>query len=58
VLDHVVAESLRRETGARGLASILTRHLENAAFDAFAERGGGEVRVRLDDGAIRVDVSI
>jgi ATP-dependent Clp protease ATP-binding subunit ClpX len=57
VLDHVIAEGLRRETGARGLASILTRHLEDAAFDAFAETSGGEVRVRLDSGGIRVDVN-
>jgi ATP-dependent Clp protease ATP-binding subunit ClpX len=55
VLDHVVAEGLRRETGARGLSSVLTRHLERAAFDAFAESAGGEVRVRLESGAIRVD---
>jgi ATP-dependent Clp protease ATP-binding subunit ClpX len=56
VLNHVINEGLQRETGARGLSSILTRHLENAAFDAFAESGGGEIRVRLDQGAIRVDV--
>jgi ATP-dependent Clp protease ATP-binding subunit ClpX len=56
VLDHVVAEGLRRETGARGLASVLTRHLERAAFDAFAETTGGEVRVRMDGADIRVDV--
>ena len=56
VLDHVVAEGLRRETGARGLASVLTRHLEHAAFDAFAESAGGDVRVRMEGGAIRVDV--
>jgi ATP-dependent Clp protease ATP-binding subunit ClpX len=56
VLHHVIGEGLRRETGARGLSSILTRHLENAAFDAFAESDGGEIRVRLDQGAIRVDV--
>jgi len=56
VLDYVVAEGLRRETGARGLASVLTRHLEHAAFDAFAESGGGEVRVRMEGGQIRVDV--
>ncbi|MBI4510200.1 MAG: AAA family ATPase [Deltaproteobacteria bacterium] len=54
VLDHVVAESLRRETGARGLASILTRHLEDAAFETFAQHPGGEVRVELADGEIRV----
>jgi ATP-dependent Clp protease ATP-binding subunit ClpX len=57
VLQHVIGEGLRRETGARGLASILTRHLEDAAFDAFAESGGGEVHVRLDQGAIRVDLN-
>jgi ATP-dependent Clp protease ATP-binding subunit ClpX len=56
VLDYVVAEGLHRETGARGLASVLTRHLEHAAFDAFAETGGGEVRVRMEAGEIRVDV--
>ena len=28
---------MRRETGARGLASILTRHVEQAAFETFAE---------------------
>jgi ATP-dependent Clp protease ATP-binding subunit ClpX len=56
VLNHVINEGLQRETGARGLSSILTRHLENAAFDSFAESGGGEIRVRLDQGGIRVDV--
>ena len=45
VLDHVVGESIRRETGARGLAAILTRHLEDAAFDVFADHPGGEVRL-------------
>src|SRR3954463_4984257 len=52
VLDHVVAESLRRETGARGLASILTRHLEDAAFDVFAEQPGSEVRLEMRGGEI------
>jgi ATP-dependent Clp protease ATP-binding subunit ClpX len=56
VLDHVVAESLRRETGARGLASILTRHIENAAFETFAEAQGGEVHLAMVDGEIAVKV--
>jgi ATP-dependent Clp protease ATP-binding subunit ClpX len=50
VLHHLVAESLRRQTGARGLASVLTRHLEDAAFSSFAESNGGTVQVRLRDG--------
>jgi ATP-dependent Clp protease ATP-binding subunit ClpX len=58
VLHHVIAEGLRRETGARGLSSILTRHLEEAAFNAFAESGGGQVRVRLDAGDIKVDLQV
>jgi ATP-dependent Clp protease ATP-binding subunit ClpX len=56
VLHHVIGEGLRRETGARGLSSILTRHLEDAAFENFAELSAAEVHVRLDGGAIRVDV--
>ena len=56
VLHHVIGEGLRRETGARGLSSILTSHLEVAAFESFAESAGGKIHVRLDQGAIRVDV--
>jgi ATP-dependent Clp protease ATP-binding subunit ClpX len=56
VLDHVVAESVRRETGARGLAAILTRYLEDAAFDAFAEHPGGEVRLSMHEDEIKVEI--
>ncbi len=56
VLDYVVGESIKRETGARGLAAILTRHLENAAFDVFSEHPGGEVRLELSGGEIEVRV--
>ncbi len=55
-LDHVVKESIRRETGARGLAAILTRHLEDAAFDTFADHPGGDVRLELEDDEIKVKV--
>jgi ATP-dependent Clp protease ATP-binding subunit ClpX len=54
VLDHIVAESVKRETGARGLQSVLTRHLEDAAYEAFAERTGGRVRIEMVAGEIRV----
>jgi ATP-dependent Clp protease ATP-binding subunit ClpX len=56
VLDHVVQESLRRQTGARGLASILTRHIEEAAYQSFAEQTGGEVKMDMHKGHIRVRV--
>lgn len=54
VLDHVVRESLRRQTGARGLAAILTRHIEEAAFDVFAEQAGGEVHLEMRGDQIEV----
>jgi ATP-dependent Clp protease ATP-binding subunit ClpX len=56
VLDYIVTRALERETGARGLASTLTRHLEDVAFEAFGVPGGGVVRVRMIDGAIDVSV--
>jgi ATP-dependent Clp protease ATP-binding subunit ClpX len=56
VLDYVVDESVRRQTGARGLASILVRHIEEAAFDVFAEQAGGEVRLEMRGDEIEVRV--
>ncbi len=56
VLDHIVRDALKRETGARGLASTLTRNLEDVAFGAFGVEGGGIVDVVLRDGEIAVDV--
>ncbi|HEY3352708.1 MAG TPA: AAA family ATPase [Polyangia bacterium] len=56
VLEHIVGESIKRETGARGLASVLTRHLEDAAFDSFADRASGTVAVVMKAGTITVDL--
>ena len=56
VLDHVVADALKRETGARGLASFLTKQLEDVAFDAFGAGAGGTIAVRMVNG--RVDVKL
>jgi ATP-dependent Clp protease ATP-binding subunit ClpX len=50
-LDHIVQLSVRRETGARGLSAILTRQLEDAAFEAFAADvppGAALPEVKLD----------
>lgn len=58
VLDHVVADALTRETGARGLSSILAKQLEDVAFDAFGgDNSGGVVDVRLSGGSIDVAVT-
>lgn len=55
VLERIVGESLRRETGARGLASVLTRHIESVAFESFAEAPGGRISVVLDGDQIKVE---
>jgi ATP-dependent Clp protease ATP-binding subunit ClpX len=57
VLDHIVADALRRETGARGLASTLTRQLEDVAFSAFGIEQGGTVSVKIAAGDILVEIS-
>jgi ATP-dependent Clp protease ATP-binding subunit ClpX len=57
VLDHIVGDALRRETGARGLASTLTRQLEDVAFGAFGVELGGAVSVELVNGSIAVEIS-
>ncbi len=56
VLDHIVEEAINRETGARGLAGSLIRHLEDAAFGAFGAGAGAVVRVTVSDAAIGVTV--
>ena len=56
VMDHIVADSMKRETGARGLVAILTRHLEEAAFNSFAEVPGGDVVLQVHEGNIKVVV--
>jgi len=56
VLDHIVFDALKRETGARGLASTLTRNLEDVAFGSFGIETKGEVRVLMRDGDIAVDI--
>ena len=57
VIQMIVAESLKRETGARGLQQVLVRYIEDAAFESFAE-ASGRVRVHLDRGAIRVETQV
>lgn len=49
VRHHIVRENLRKETGARGLAAVLTRHIEEAAFDAFGHDEIKRIRLVVDD---------
>ncbi len=54
VLDHIVDASLKRQTGARGLAAVLAGRLEDTAFQIFAEHDSGRVHVCLAGGDVLV----
>ncbi len=55
VLDHIVSRAIRRQTGARGLATVLMSHLESVAFEHFGQGRQGRVLVSIDSGKIKVD---
>lgn len=56
VVDRLVEQALARQTGARGLASALTRALEDAAFEAYSARGTKAARLSLDGADIVAEV--
>jgi ATP-dependent Clp protease ATP-binding subunit ClpX len=55
VLDRVVDESLKMGTGARGLAALLTRNLEDAAYQTFGKELTGRVRVHIEGDKLKVE---
>jgi ATP-dependent Clp protease ATP-binding subunit ClpX len=55
VLDSIVDESLKRETGARGLTANLTQKVEQVAFYCFGRPSGGRVRLRMGPDGVEVD---
>jgi len=57
VLDRVVEESLRKETGARALEASLMRYLEEAAFEAFSEPSAHRVSLGIREDRIVHDIS-
>lgn len=54
VIERIVSECLRKEIGARGLTSILTRRLEAVAFEHFGEHPGATVRLRVEGDDIAI----
>jgi len=52
VLDLVVDESVKKETGARGIESAIARHLEDAAFEAYSTPGTRNLNVRLENNSV------
>jgi ATP-dependent Clp protease ATP-binding subunit ClpX len=56
VMNHIVKESLKRQTGARGLSTILTGYLEDAAYRSFARNIGGKVSVTMKEKKVDIEI--
>lgn len=52
VLDMIVEESIKKQTGARGLNSALSKYIEEAAFGIFGHKKKGRACLKLEDGEI------
>jgi len=52
VLDALVDEALRKQTGARGLRSALILHLEEAAFEAYSAGNVHRILLERRDGQV------
>jgi ATP-dependent Clp protease ATP-binding subunit ClpX len=52
VADFIIKEAVSRQTGARGLDVIISKHLEEVAFDIFGKGDEGEVILTVTSGKI------
>ncbi|MCM3900535.1 MAG: AAA family ATPase [Pyrinomonadaceae bacterium] len=55
-LEHIVARSEKRDTGARGLQAELIAAVERAAFDTFMQRSDVEVVIDTSDGQLTSEI--
>jgi ATP-dependent Clp protease ATP-binding subunit ClpX len=55
-LNHIIARSEKRGTGARGLQTELVAAVEKAAFETFMSKSGAEVIIDLRDGKLLSEV--
>lgn len=55
ILERVVQQALKRETGARGLRSTLAYLLEDAAYDIYSEPNIERVEVAFQDGELVIN---
>ncbi len=47
VADFIITEAIRRQTGARGLDVLISKYLEEVAFEIFGKGDEGEVILRV-----------
>ena len=53
VYDHIVGRCVKKETGARGLHSLMTEALEDACFEAYSsKRKKRVIHLFIKDGRI------
>lgn len=52
VLDMIVDESIKKQTGARGLNSVLSKYIEEAAFEYFGQKRKGKIILQAKNGEI------
>jgi len=57
VLEKIVVDSLRKETGARALEASFLRYLEDAAFEAFSEPASRRVSLDVREQRVVFDIS-
>lgn len=55
-LDHLVARSEKRDTGARGLQTELVAAVERAAFNTFMQKKNAQVIIDVKDGQITTEI--
>jgi len=48
VADLIVDEAIRRQTGARGLDVLITKYIEEVAFELFGKTDSGEILLKTD----------
>ncbi|MEE8043892.1 MAG: hypothetical protein V3T32_02040, partial [Thermodesulfobacteriota bacterium] len=52
VIDYIIEEAKRRQTGARGLDAIISKYLEEVAFDLFGRGDKGEITLTIESGEV------
>ncbi len=56
VLEKIIDESIKRQTGARGIESILVRYIEDAAFDAYSQTNVKQVKIKVYRDNIKCEI--
>ncbi|MEX0999108.1 MAG: AAA family ATPase [Thermodesulfobacteriota bacterium] len=52
IIDHMIEEAKNRQTGARGLDVIISKNLEEVAFDLFGRGETGEITLTVKSGEV------